>query len=143
MEEKDNKSYTQEAHLRYIIDHYSSENGRTISSRKTYLVFHLGLIAAASIILLWLFPNLKAILLIVIAVIIYLFGKEIGRRDGYVKAYKSLLQYDHEYLLRWKKLRTKEHKKSSITHTEAYENVEKLLNSLDFPLKDDLANEEE
>ena len=57
MEENYKKDYMQDAHLRYIIDHFSSEVGRIIISRKTYLIFKLGSAMLVSTILFLFLPN--------------------------------------------------------------------------------------
>jgi len=73
-----------------------------------------------------------------------LLGVEVGKRNGYLKAYISLVKsYDRGYIARWKELREKEHKVSDLTQSEAYTNVQKSLRGLDFPINVELTDEDE
>lgn len=138
---EERKRFMQDVHTRYIIDHFTS--GRKISSRKTYLIHKLGLSLLSASLLLVIFPNLKNIFLGIIIIVAYLFGIEIGRRYGYVKAYVSLIKnYDNNYIDRWKELRDKDQRGLAVTQDEAYKNTENFLKNNDFPVNVDFPAEE-
>jgi len=109
---------------------------KKIKNRKTYLIYQLGLGCLILLALLVIYPKAEFIYAF-IGIGLYLFGLEIGRREGYIKAYKNLPEYDYGYIERWKKIRNIDHEKSNLTDDEAYNNQRKTLKGLDFPLSGD------
>lgn len=127
-------AYRQQSHLRYIIDYYSSQNGRTIRNRKTYLI-SLGTGVLITAIGFWFLPSFREALTAILLLLIYFLAREIGRREGYIKAYESLLHYDETYLQRWQTQENNRRSDSEITLDAATRNIQKNLKDLDFDLK--------
>lgn len=142
MTKKDIEDYMRDAHMRFILDR-SDRNDTTIKNRKTYIfsLFAIGLVTLI-VTRFFLSADFKVAAFVIICCLIYFFGKEVGNRNGYIMAYKSLPEYDEGYLIRWKDARDRQALKSEVSAETAKKNVETFLKGSDFSLSTTLLDDE-